>query len=160
MPEGRSVSVLIPRPRHLQRFGDGGAGWYARTVIPAAGIENARFGERARARAVNARRTLRGSLCLSTLAVATTVGVVQAVSLFGIHRVVPAPALIAAVVVVLASLACLWVGTFAFVRLVTRGRGLVSAGTSGRSTGSRTLGTDTVVSPCSGSSRLRCARPM
>jgi len=96
-------------------------------VLPVAGIENARFGERTRARAVNARRAVRGSLCLSTLVVAVAVGIVQAESLFVIHSLVPGAAVAAAVVIVLAALACLWVGTFAFVRLVTRRGGWCAA---------------------------------
>ena len=96
-------------------------------MLPVAGIENPRFGERARARAVHARRAVRRSLALSTLVLAAAVGAVQAASLCVIHGVAPAPGLVAAVVVVLGSLACLWVGTFAFVRLVTGRGGWITA---------------------------------
>ena len=96
-------------------------------MIPVASIENARLGERARARAIGARRTMRGSLAPLTLVLACVVGVIQTVSLFAIHRVLPPPPLVAAVIIVLASLGCLWVGTFAFARLVTGRGGLLSA---------------------------------
>jgi hypothetical protein len=96
-------------------------------VLPVAGIDNARWTDRLRARARHARREVRGSLALSTLVVASAVGVAQSVSLFAIHGVLPSPVMLAVVAIVLASLACLWVGTFAFVRLVT-GRGGCIAG--------------------------------
>jgi hypothetical protein len=96
-------------------------------VLPVAGIKNARFGERARARVASVRRAIRASLGLSTLALALWVGAIQAGSLFAVHGVLPAPPLVAAIVIVLASLACLWVGTFAFVRMLTRRRGMASA---------------------------------
>jgi hypothetical protein len=96
-------------------------------VLPVAELENTRWTERTRARAAAARRTLGGSLCLGTLALAAIVGAAQALSLFLIHGVLPPPPMIAAAVVILASLACLWVGSFAFVRLVTRRTGAAAA---------------------------------
>ena len=96
-------------------------------MLPVAELENTRWTERTRARAAGVRRTVGGSLCLGTLALAAVVGVAQALSLFLIHRVLPPPPMIAAAIVILASLACLWVGSFAFVRLVTRRSGTVAA---------------------------------
>jgi hypothetical protein len=96
-------------------------------VLPVAELENARWTDRTRARAAAARRTLGGSLCLATLALAAAVGLAQAATLFAIHDILPSPPRIAAAAVILASLACLWVGTFAFVRLVTRRTGAVAA---------------------------------
>jgi hypothetical protein len=103
------------------------ARWYDRFVLPVADIANSRLGQRARARATAARRTMRASLALSTVVIAIAVGAAQAASLFAVHAVLPAPALVVAVIVILAALACLWVGTFAFVRLATRRRGAIAA---------------------------------
>jgi hypothetical protein len=96
-------------------------------VLPVADIANPRFGQRAGARARAARRVVRGSLGLSTLAIATGVGTVQAASLFAAHWTLPPTAGVLAVIIILASLACLWIGTFAFVRLAFRRSGVIAA---------------------------------
>jgi hypothetical protein len=96
-------------------------------MLPVAELENTRWTERTRARAAAARRSVGGSLCLATLVLAGVVGIAQALTLFVIHDVAPPPPMVAAAMVILASLACLWIGAFAFVRLVTRRTGTVAA---------------------------------
>lgn len=96
-------------------------------MLPVADIANPRFGQRAGARARAVHRVMRGSLGLSTLAIAIGVGTVQAASLFAAHRTLPPPAGVIAVIIILAALACLWVGTFAFVRLAFRRCGVIAA---------------------------------
>ena len=96
-------------------------------MLPVADIAHPRFGQRARARARAAGRTVRSSLGLSTLVLAVCVGVVQAASLFAAHAILPPVQGVIAVIIILAALACLWIGTFAFVRLATRRIGVIAA---------------------------------
>ena len=96
-------------------------------MVPTAGIQNATRRERARAWLGAARRRLRRSLALSMLVLALAVGAAQAAALLGVHDVSPPVPMVAAVIVVLAALACLWVGTFGFVALVTRRPGTITA---------------------------------
>ncbi len=116
-------------------------------MLPVADIANPRFGQRAGARARAVRRVMRGSLGLSTLAIALCVGTVQAAALFAAHGTLPPTAGVIAVIIILAALACLWVGTFAFVRLAFRRSGVIAAiATTGAFYGlALPLGTDDAV---------------
>ena len=96
-------------------------------MLPVAGIRNASPAARLRARLAAVRRHFAASLGLSIACVALLVGAAQTGTLMVVHDLQPPAGLVAAVIVVLAGLACLWIGSFGFVRLVTRRTGIVSA---------------------------------
>jgi hypothetical protein len=96
-------------------------------MVPSARIANAGMVSRARACVASICRQVRTSLPAQVIALTLAMGVAQTVALCAAYGAIPRGGAAVVVVMLLAILAGLWIGTYVFIRLVTARSGQIAA---------------------------------